>query len=548
MRQDVAVGGKPAARRTADAPPQIVRLGRVVNGYSSFLSLLAVDAELAPEWNGPSNGGENDDFARANDAVRRGNFAIDVGDGAGVVVEVGGCGTADIFRLGTDRLVAVEHYADDWDDDLEAAFIAAVVSTPTSPDCHKLGSVDVPSGVLGLVALVESVGQIAGTDLAAIAGTSLASGTQWGLLAGMPRGRYDIWSEPLGEIRGQWGLITSRFRVVPAKMPVVCGEPVAAPPRRKPTRSRHAAARRYGPDGWVSVESFATAAQRLFAGQRGGDGVACFARSGERLWQRQLAGEQLSGPLYQFEVTVHWSGADNRLIAGFDDVLYFLDPSTGEVTGKHSGENDLRNFALSPDGSLLVLRVSTETKLLSYPALETIALLDHYVNGSAVALSPDGRWLAVAGHDAHMFELSPVSHAVTFTPPESPSALAFSADSGLLAVASDDGTVRTYRAGTAQLVRELDIAPERLRKPGVNTLAFDPTGRYLATGSDDGSVKLWGAGDLELRARYDKHDTSIPDTGHRSLAQVGFDIDGTTLIVSACAKTQPVGVSAYPLP
>ncbi len=91
---------------------------------------------------------------------------LELGAGIGLVVAVGGCGTADVFRAAPDTFVAVEHYSDDSDDELEAVFLRTLRDTPTQANVTCLGSVDVSSGVLALVAMVEPVDAIEEAKLA----------------------------------------------------------------------------------------------------------------------------------------------------------------------------------------------------------------------------------------------------------------------------------------------------------------------------------------------------------------------------------------------
>jgi len=192
--------------------------------------------------------------------------------------------------------------------------------------------------------------------------------------------------------------------------------------------------------------------------------------------------------------------------------------------------------------------VSTETQLLAYPSLAPIVTFDDYTNQDEIAVDPHGRWFAVTGHvGIHVYDLPTRRRVTTFAADTPPGHLCASADGERLITAGSSGRLGVYDLTGTQL-HDLDAAPGRTRKPSVNTVAADPRGRYLASGRDDGTVDLWDARTLAHVRAHDKHDTTVPDTGARSLSQVGFDPDGARLWVSAGLKGKPPGLSAYDLP
>jgi hypothetical protein len=206
------------------ANDRLVRLGKVSNDYSNFLSVLIVDAGHVGAWGGPSNGGLDDDFARANEAADDGRYNIDVGEGHGIVAEVGGCGIGYLHRIG-DVLVMAEHYRAHDRDDAEPALIAGIMSIPTT-DAEPLGTVRSDTGVLAFVAMVEPGQEPDGATLAGVRSNG-ALVTEYGLLVAVPPGDYDVWCEDFDDVRGDWGLICGRLRVVPTRTPVIEGAPIA---------------------------------------------------------------------------------------------------------------------------------------------------------------------------------------------------------------------------------------------------------------------------------------------------------------------------------
>jgi WD40 repeat protein len=205
-----------------------------------------------------------------------------------------------------------------------------------------------------------------------------------------------------------------------------------------------------------------------------------------------------------------WDTATERVLHTFDAFLpkdsYSL-PETGAVIG------GLQSLAFSKDGRLLAL-ASNRRK----PILLDVATGEEpksWANGSgvatsgtdekhkfslyAVALSPDGRFVAAGGaeseyveerhafgltHSLSIWEISTGTEASVRTP-AGVNALSFSPDSKQLAVGSEDHTIRIFEMREG---RELNVL--RGHSGGVNFLTFSPDGRWLAAAAGS-EVKLW---------------------------------------------------------
>ncbi|HEY4027716.1 MAG TPA: NB-ARC domain-containing protein [Candidatus Dormibacteraeota bacterium] len=116
----------------------------------------------------------------------------------------------------------------------------------------------------------------------------------------------------------------------------------------------------------------------------------------------------------------------------------------------------------------------------------------HTARVRAVAISPDGSWLASADAAGIVRLWTSVdgSHRSTLAGHDgSVNALAISPDGSWLASASNDHTVRLWTVATGSsrtLVGHSD---------GVNALAVSPDGSRLASASQDQTVRLWNAAD-----------------------------------------------------
>jgi eukaryotic-like serine/threonine-protein kinase len=202
----------------------------------------------------------------------------------------------------------------------------------------------------------------------------------------------------------------------------------------------------------------------------------------------------------------------------------------------------------------------------------------------ALAYSPDGRWLAVAGadrktvclFDAHTYELSAqfpghdaVIRAVTFSP-----------DSRRLASCGSDHTVRVWQidGGACQVLRghtddvfavafhpdgtrlasagrdravwlwDLARGEEVARLQGhteyVWSLAFSPDGATLASGSGDFTIRLWDTAPLKVRYQARREADALRPDAERLVAKLWREKKDPAEVVAALrtdrALSQPL--------
>jgi serine/threonine protein kinase/WD40 repeat protein len=157
--------------------------------------------------------------------------------------------------------------------------------------------------------------------------------------------------------------------------------------------------------------------------------------------------------------------------------------------------------ALSADGRTLAAGASelglwdTETGELKHKLEGNATVVD------SIAFSPDGSWLASAGHVDGMVRLWNLRDG-KYTEQEirahaAPAAVAFSPDSKTLATGGYDGTLKLWDASGGAPKRTFDYASSF-----IDSIAFSPDGSLVACGGagPDGEVKVWDArtGDLKF--------------------------------------------------
>lgn len=512
------------------------RIGKVSNDYSNYLAMLVVDGIHAAAYRGPLDEDDPaDDFVRACKA-ENGTFAV--GKGTGVIAEIGGCGVAEIHRLG-DAIVVPEHYSDEDDADAEAALDRVIAEHPTTNPKH-LGTVEVKSGVLLLTGLLEKGPKL---DPAKVKKAGVVA-TKAGCAIAVKPGKYDVWREAFKkEPEGSWGSMPSRVRVVPAGTKVTKGEPIAKVAAAAAQTATAGTRRLLDPKaGWFAIQSLAVAKDgRVFAGELGRYGVAAWAPDGTLLWEKAVRKAPKAKPDYGQTVHVQLVGEDLLVMFGYGKELVVLDAKTGKE--KRAMPIPVSR-AFQVVGDRLVLRESVETTVLSYPALKPLAKHEEYCNRDGIAVSRDREWLVVHGHEFHVYDGKAAKHLRTVAPDDDPSAIAFTHD-GVLVTGDGSARLRFWDPKSGKRLAQIDAAKERSRKPAINALAT--SARHIAAARDDGTVVLVDAKSRKVIKLFEKHAVALPGTGATSLDALAFSDDGKTLWVGAGIKGQPVGATAYPL-
>jgi hypothetical protein len=149
-------------------------------------------------------------------------------------------------------------------------------------------------------------------------------------------------------------------------------------------------------------------------------------------------------------------------------------------------------LAFSPDGAkLAAVSSSRSLRLHDVTGAPPRLLLAASVDLTAVAFSPDGRWLAVGG-DQGLLQAVPVAPGASAPQLHgkadgSVSGLAFDASGQRLFAASRGGRIEVFDTRYGQLIAEQDVAEQG----AIETMAVSTDSRFIVTGHGNGAVLLW---------------------------------------------------------
>src|ERR1035441_9179646 len=173
------------------------------------------------------------------------------------------------------------------------------------------------------------------------------------------------------------------------------------------------------------------------------------------------------------------------------------DPALVRVLTGHSTE--VGAVAVAPDGSWLATGDNGTVRVWDVATgQQRSALSGHTGWVNAVAVAPDGSWLATSGDDDGTVEVWDVAtgqqRAALTGHTRGVSAVAVAPDGSWLAT-GDNGTVEVWDVATGQQRAALTGHPR-----GVSAVAVAPDGSWLATGSHDKTVRVWDVATRQARA------------------------------------------------
>ncbi len=224
--------------------------------------------------------------------------------------------------------------------------------------------------------------------------------------------------------------------------------------------------------------------------------------------------------------------------SGGDGTIKKWDLETGRAVAIVSGRNEIVNLSLSSNGALLACDCRPKAaEILDTKAGTWKLTASRGDDVWAVALSPDGKLLAVAGGNTRLpvalWDVHTGQVVWRFSGIKNAGSLAFSSDSRVLAVGSqEDENIKLFNAATGELLQTLSRRGSRFSQ-----LVFSPDGRLLAAIPDVmGQVYIY-----DLRQKQ-WSGVLITDG---SISGVAFSVDGK-LIATAGYTDKMVRIWSNP--
>lgn len=158
----------------------------------------------------------------------------------------------------------------------------------------------------------------------------------------------------------------------------------------------------------------------------------------------------------------------------------------------------VRAVAISPDGKWVASNARDARRFVHYIVLRELEsgrvharLEEKRLSPVRLLFSPDGKWLIAAGsRRLHIWDVAArkLAHQDNAAHKKAITDVAISPDGKRLATVSTDDTARLWDPATGKRVREIEADQD-----GLYCVAFSPSGRTLVTGGGDNTTKLWSA-------------------------------------------------------
>ncbi|MGL4554315.1 MAG: WD40 repeat domain-containing protein, partial [Gemmataceae bacterium] len=243
-----------------------------------------------------------------------------------------------------------------------------------------------------------------------------------------------------------------------------------------------------------------------------------------RLWELKTGKEVRRFPGSEHRVqAIDFSPDGTRLAAGgLEGILRVWDVASGKQFSTLNCESEIWHIKISPDGKAAAAGCNGWVCLANLTSGKEIRRIRW--GGTCVAISPDGKLLAVGGDNSdlnrkavRLYEML-TGKEVPFreSPLDLASALVFSPDGKTLAVAGDSKLKGTGRKVERAYLWDVATGKEIRTFPGgdlwgVATLAFSPDGKRLAAASRNNVVHHW-----DVHSGKDL----LEDAGHQARVEV----------------------------
>ena len=198
--------------------------------------------------------------------------------------------------------------------------------------------------------------------------------------------------------------------------------------------------------------------------------------------ERVIAWQDVPGTLRAIFAAAITPDGQFAACARANRISFYHLPSGRELASENAHRDQVNALAFSPDGTLLASAGYREVKLWRRPRdVQKLALPDA---GTRIAVSTDGKWLAVAGDDGNVkvSELPGGKAALSFHAANGAvTALSFSPDNAKVACASADKSITVWANG--QQVARVETPAE------VNAVVWFAD--KLASAGADGVIRVW---------------------------------------------------------
>jgi WD40 repeat protein/tetratricopeptide (TPR) repeat protein len=197
--------------------------------------------------------------------------------------------------------------------------------------------------------------------------------------------------------------------------------------------------------------------------------------------------------------TVAWSSQSTFFVTGgYEGIVRFFDPLTGEQSFELNTGDDVENVRISPADELLItLHGSGDVRVYELPSRNELHHFKGVHQGGiwGMAISPNSKLVVTAGKDSfvRIIDLAARKIVHEFRHPAETNGVAFTPDSRYLATGCADSLIRLF---------DLNTGEEQAQYKGhdhgtITDLQFNSDGNLLASAGGDRTVRLWDVSNLK---------------------------------------------------